>query len=461
MNRKLEINAKAQEQLLEAVKDIKADYAEIRAESVSSTRVAFKGPDPEFISQPESLGFFIRVLLNGSWGVVTFTDLGQLKTKVHEALAFAKLQGKGNVKISQPAKHSANIKAQLEKDFRDWPILQKVNLARGYNQILLTVQSGVRTTNIVYTDSFLTKYFVNCQGANIFQQRPYVRLSYQAVARCDGTIEMYRGSTGKVGGYEGILNLEAEMEKVAKAAVELAKAPKIKSGNYTAILDPFMAGTFAHEAFGHLSEADHQYENPKLLEIMKIGTKLASGVVNIVDDPNLPNGWGNYAYDDEGVLASRVELLKDGYITGRMHSLETSGKLNELPNGHARADGFSSQPIIRMSNTFFLPGKAKLDDLIKTTQNGVLVVNWMGGMTAMENFTFTGMYGIEIKNGKLGRKLRSIKLTGNVFETLKNIDAVTSDFATDQGTCGKMGQSMPVGSGGGYVRVNNVSVGGE
>lgn len=455
------IDIKTQQLLLETVQKIPADYAEIRAEESTATRVIFKGKDPDLIAQPHSLGFFIRVLINGSWGIATFSDIKQLKDKVIQAVTAAKLQGKGDSSMVFATPVNALVIPVIKDDFREISLKKKVDLVKGYNNILLTSTKGIQSTNIIYADSYSIKYFVNSLGSSIYQVRPYIRLSSSAIARNEDVIEMYRDSVGHQGGFSIVEGQEEKMEKVAKEAVELSKTPKVKGGVYTAILDPLMAGTFAHEAFGHFSEADHQYENPKILEQMHIGRKLGSEKVTIVDDPTLPSGWGNYTYDDEGMLGKRVHLLSNGIITSRLHSLQTAAKLNELPNGRARADGFTSKPIVRMSNTFFERGPDSLDDMIKSTSKGILVVNWQAGMTAMESFTFTGMYGVMIENGKLKNKVRSVKLMGNVFETLKNIDAVSNDFQLDQGTCGKQGQSMPVGGGGAYVRVNNITVGGD
>lgn len=442
-----------------AVKSGGGDFLEIRAEENIGTRIVFKGKDPEVIAEPQSLGFFVRVLKNGSWGIAIFTDIKKLKEKIAEALEFAKGQGKGKVSLSAVSPVQAKIEAVLKKDFRLIPLKKKVSLAKHYNSLLLA-GAPIQSTTLSYQDSFLTKFYVNSSGSRILEQRPYVRLAPQAIARRQDVVESYRGSFGHVGGFEVVENLDKEMTKISKEAVELSGAPKVKSGVYTVILDPLMAGTFAHEAFGHLSEADHQYENPKILEQMEIGRQIGSSVVSIVDDPSIAGGWGNYGYDDEGVLGKRVNLMTAGIITGRLHSRETAAKLGEQPNGHARADGFSHKPIVRMSNTFFIPGKENLKNLISSTKRGIMVVNWLGGMTAMESFTFTALFGVMIENGQLAQKVRGVKLTGNVFETLKNIDGVSQDFAHDQGTCGKEGQQMPVGSGGAYIRIHNVTVGG-
>lgn len=454
-------DSKIQDQLVSAVSKIQADYAEIRAESSQSTRVSFKGKNPELIAQPDSVGFFIRVLINGSWGIATFSDINLLKQKLAQAIEFAKLQGQGDIFLGEPSSNKATILGSLKTDFRTVPLSKKVALVKHYSGLLWSAGKTIQTTNISYSDNYLTKLFVNSHGARVFQERPYIKLGYRAMAKVGDVIEMFRGSTGQIGGYEVVERLDQNIKKVSSEAVIQAKAPKVKSGKYTVILDPFMAGTFAHEAFGHLSEADHQYESPKLLEQMAVGKKLGTDKVTIVDDPSFPNGWGNYVYDDEGMLARKVSLLTSGVITGRLHSLETSAKLKEFPNGHARADGYLSKPIIRMSNTYFESGKDKFKELVSSTKHGILVVDWLAGMTAMENFTFTGMYGVMIENGKLTGRVRGVKLAGNVFETLNNIDGVSDDFGLDDGMCGKNGQSMPVGSGGAYVRVQNTVVGGE
>lgn len=455
------LDKKLQDTLTTAVNSLKADYAEIRAEESVSTRILFKGVTPEIIAEPKSLGFFVRVLINGSWGIATFTDISKLKQKLTQAVDFAKSQGKGNVILADELVYQAEVSFPMQKDFSQISLNKKVALVKHYNDLALKTNKKVQTTSTNYGDTSLTKFFVNSRGARILQTRPYVRLTVQAMGRKDNVIEMYRDAVGHVGGYEIVEDLDQKMIEVNKQAVELTTYPKVKSGTYTAILDPYMAGTFAHEAFGHFSEADHQYENPNILEQMAIGRKLGSAKVNIVDDPSINNGWGNFLFDDEGVLAKKANLLTEGIITERLHSLETAGKLKEKANGRARADGYTNRPIPRMSNTFFVPGQDKLADLISSTKNGILVINWFAGMTAMENFTFTALYGVMIRNGKLAEKVRGVKLMGNVFETLKNIDGVSDDFAVDTGTCGKEGQSMQVGSGGAYIRINNVTIGGD
>ncbi len=452
---------KLQDLLQDTVLKIKADYAEIRAEQNAQTRIVYRGENPELIAEPTSLGFFVRVLINGSWGIATFSDITQLKKKVEDAMTAATLQGKGGVILAETPQTIATVNYPQNKDFRDIPLKQKVNLIKKYNSLLLKGADTIQSTASMYGDQILTKFFVNSKGSRILQTRPYCRFSYIAIARNGETIEQFRNSEAHLGGFEIIEGLDEKMEKTAKEAAELVKVPKVKSGVYSVILDPLMAGTFAHEAFGHFSEADFQYENPQILEQMAIGNKLGSDDVNIIDDPSVTNGWGNFVFDDEGVLAKPQPLLTRGVISGRLHSLETAGTLKEGANGRARADGFSKRPIPRMSNTLFVPGKYTREELIKSLDKGILVVSWMAGMTAMEQFTFTGMYGVMIEKGKLTDKVRGVKLSGNVFETLKNIDGVSNDLAHDAGTCGKNGQHMPVGSGGAHVRIHKVSVGGE
>ena len=130
-------------------------------------------------------------------------------------------------------------------------------------------------------------------------------------------------------------------------------APQAKGGEYTVVLDPILAGVFVHEAFGHLSESDHVYENEKLRDIMVLGKRFGGKHLNIVDDPAVPGLRGSYKYDDEGVPASKTYLIRKGVLEGRLHSRETAAKMGEKPTGNARAINYSFPPIVRMTQYLY------------------------------------------------------------------------------------------------------------
>ncbi|MEK6879267.1 MAG: DNA gyrase modulator, partial [Nanoarchaeota archaeon] len=170
----IQLSQNLQDQIADAIKTIKADYAEIRAEEFINTRIVYRGADPDLISEPYSLGFFVRVLINGSWGITKFNDLKNLKEKIAEAVSFAKLKGKGDVNLSDTPQVTADISYSLIKDFREISLDKKVELVKKYNQLLLKADKNVKSTNTIYADTYHIKFLVNSRGSKILQIRPSV-----------------------------------------------------------------------------------------------------------------------------------------------------------------------------------------------------------------------------------------------------------------------------------------------
>jgi len=229
------------------------------------------------------------------------------------------------------------------------------------------------------------------------------------------------------------------------------------------VLDPILAGVFVHEAFGHLSEADFVYENERMRELMVLGKKFGRPELNIIDGAAVPDLRGSFKYDDEGTPATKTYLIKEGVLVGRLHSRETAAKMGEKPTGNARAVSYRFPPIVRMTNTYIEPGNTSFEEMIADIKEGVYARNWYGGTTSMEMFTFSAGEAFMIRNGKLAELVRPVVLTGNVFETLQNIDAIGNDLDMNQGGgCGKGGQSpLPVSNGSPHIRIQKCLVGGK
>jgi TldD protein len=176
----------------------------------------------------------------------------------------------------------------------------------------------------------------------------------------------------------------------------------------------------------------------------------------------MPGLRGSYKYDDEGVPATKIYLIREGKLVGRLHSRETAAKMKEKPTGNARAVSYRFPPIVRMSNTYIEPKSASFDDIISDIKEGVYAKNWYGGTTSMEMFTFSAGEAYMIRNGKLAEALRPVVLTGNVFTTLMNIDAIGNDLEMNQGGgCGKGEQApLPVSNGSPHIRIRKCLVGG-
>jgi len=227
------------------------------------------------------------------------------------------------------------------------------------------------------------------------------------------------------------------------------------------VLDPILAGVFCHEAFGHLSEADFISENDRMREIMVLGKRFGGKHLNIVDGAAVPGLRGSFAYDEEGVAAHKTDLIREGVLVGRLHSRETAARMGEKPTGNARAINYQFPPIVRMTNTFIEPHQATFEEIVSEIKDGIYCKNWYGGMTSMEMFTFSAGEAYRIRNGKVEELLRPVVLSGNLFETLKNIDAIGNDVDMNQGGgCGKGGQSpLAVSNGSPHIRIRECLVG--
>jgi len=244
---------------------------------------------------------------------------------------------------------------------------------------------------------------------------------------------------------------------------ELLESPPIKAGVYTVICDPAHTGLFVHEAFGHLSEADDLCKSPDFLKAMTLGRVLGKPILNIYDTGDIFESRGGLKYDDEGVQCRRADLVKEGKLVGRLHNRWSAAFLGEEVTGSSRALTYVFPPITRMRNTSIEGGDTSFEDMIKDIEFGVYAVGSTGGETNGEAFNFGASYGRMIRGGKLAELVRDVKLMGNVFTTLENIDMIGNDpqGRNGPGGCGK-GPQAPLPTSGfcPHIRIQNVIVGG-
>jgi TldD protein len=448
-------------QLAEALKGYRADYIEARLEESQRSHITYRGKELESAGQSTAVGGNIRALVKGGWGFVSFNDLNDLPDRIERAVKQAKLVGKEESKLA-PVETVVDTVADGRDAPLTIPLAEKKKLLDEYNELIWRTPH-LQTSVIAYGDSHKKTIFLNSAGSYIEQPRTDITLRVSAVAADNGEVQQAGFSLGSRGDFGAIRNLHAQVEETAKHAVALLSAPQAKGGEYTVVLDPVLAGVFVHEAFGHLSEADHIYENERLREIMVLGKKFGGRELNIIDSAAVPDLRGSYKYDDEGVAATKTYLIKEGELVGRLHSRETAARMGEKPTGNARAINYRFPPIVRMTNTYIEPGQGSFDDIIAGIKEGVYAKNWFGGTTSMEMFTFSAGEAYMIRNGKLAEALRPVVLTGNVFITLNNIDAIGGDLDMNQGGgCGKGGQMpLPVSNGSPHIRIRQCLVGGS
>lgn len=448
------------ERIDSAIKKSKAEYTEIRIETKDTTSIAYRGKVLETVNTGRDVGGLVRILHNGNWGVSSFNSLDELDRHVALALECAKALGEGDAKLAQVASHVYEMAVQMENDFRTVDLATKKELTEHYNSVMLAVP-GLQDSSVGYGDSLLTMYYGNSEGTYIKQERPYGTLRFSATARDGANVQSAYDNVPVAWDFSNIHNKEEAVASVGKRAVEMLSAKPVQAGNYTVILNQKLAGVFIHEAFGHLSEADHIDQNPRAQEMMRLGRRFGPSILNVSDGGVHPNLMGTLQFDDEGTPSQETDLVKEGQLVGRMHTRETAAKLGETPTGNARATDYRYAPIVRMTNTCIKGGDTPFEEMIKDIELGIYAVDAIGGQTAMENFSFSSQYGYMIRNGQLAEMVKDVILAGNVFTTLENIEAVGNDFEWSAGGCGKgQGGALPVGTGAPHIRIKNVLVGG-
>jgi TldD protein len=217
-----------------------------------------------------------------------------------------------------------------------------------------------------------------------------------------------------------------------------------------------------HEAIGHGLEGDAASREQSVYS-GKIGQKVASDLVTVVDDSTLQGKRGSYNYDDEGCPSQRSVLVEKGVLKGYMHDRDSAGRMGLSPTGNARRQSFRYRPIVRMSNTIIAPGGRVPESIVSSVEDGLYVARMGGGQvdTSSGDFVFRVNEGYRITGGKISSPVRGATLIGNGPEVLRNIDMVGTDLGFDIGTCGKDGQYVPVSDAQPTLRIPFSTVGGE
>lgn len=451
------------EKLRTILSRVDAKYADIRYERKHDTVIAFNGRELTQIGANSTDGYVLRVLKNGGFASVVFTKESDAEQAIRTAIENAALIGKSietPVKLAPVEAVKATFQPKLQGDPRQISITEKLELTRKYNNIPLSYENIV-TTNISYGEIIREKYFLSAEGAEIREDLVTTRIAGLITSKEGNIIQNIRVALGGSDGFDTLRNQDAYFETRTAIVRDLLKATPVKSGMYNVVLNPSMAGLFTHEAFGHFSEADIVETLPAMRAKMKIGSKLGNEVVNIVDNPTLPDLVGFYKYDDEGVLTRPVQLMKNGVLAGRLHSRRTAAEFGEPLSGHCVAEDYRYAPIVRMGTIYIEPGTQSFDDLIAKLGDGLYILDAKGGQTEGENFTFGAQYGYFVKNGKVGGMIRDINITGNLYRTLQDITAVGNDLSFSKtGGCGKGQMNLRSCHGSPHVLMNHLVIGG-
>lgn len=465
--------------LLNREAEKKIEYWDIRATYTEGTTLDFTDQKSTEISSYDLTNCGIRTFINGGWGFYVLKDISKenivssfLKSIKLATLTESLSKNKFKIKERDAIKQDFKIDSKIKLSNVD--IEEKIELVKNHEKIASNYSKMVKNTRTIYMDGVNNSVFINSFGSLVKQNLSYLRLLNMVYSQKAGIIQRSINSVGGLGGFEISSTEKAEIlsQKTAEESIKLLDAKSPIGGKFTIIADSKLAGTLIHEALGHACEADLVLSKESVLK-GKIGQKVALPDINVVDNPSMGQGkqfglsyelFGSYFIDDEGIPSQKTIIIENGILKNYLHSLETSSRMNVLPNGHGRASSSSAKPQVRMGFSYIEPRDWEIDELIEDTKNGILCEDFLYGYTnpTTGNFQFKCKFSYKVENGEKKELMRDVALSGMILEVLNRVSGIGNKktFNYSDGICGKGGQSVRVCDGGPYLRVDDITVGG-
>jgi TldD protein len=351
---------------------------------------------------------------------------------------------------------------EIEVDPASVPAERKAAVLRELDERARSAGAEIEQVSASYSEGGRRVAVFNSEGLVATDDRTRVRLGAQAVARKNGTVETGFETLGAHRGFELLDGDPARIaEQAARKALDLLGADPAPAGEMTVVVGGGFGGVLFHEMTGHGLEADAVQKGASVYA-GKIGEKVAEPLLTAYDDGSMPREWGTGAIDDEGTPCCRTAVIEAGRLTSYLYDRLRARRDGTESTGNGRRASFRDLPIPRMTNTYIEPGDADPEAMISEVERGFYAVSFGGGQVepATGDFVFGVSEGYLIEGGRVTRPCRGATLIGNCLQALARIDAVGSDFEMKTGFCGKAGQTAPVGTGQGHVRITGMTVGG-
>lgn len=416
-------------------------------------------------------GIGVRVLEAGTWGFASTSELSKsaIQTAIHKAkraaLASSSLRKDKIGSLAEANFAKGDFVGNGLEDFQK-SVEEKLDLVLSIQKNAQASSGQLQSVRVGYSEIYEEKAIVTTDGADSFFRlfRPEFRVS--AVAKDAKKLESGSHSIGVTGGWNCLFRSMSPSqisEEACKTAIDLLKSEIPNGGMSTVILSPSIVGLLVHEAIGHTVEADFVLSGSVAKD--RINTRVGSDLVNLSDSgfsEYYDGAGGTIPVDDEGVLPTHTKIIENGILKSYLHNRETAARFEVAPTGSARAWEYSDVPLIRMRNTFLLPGDSSLDEMIANTKDGYFLDGAKNGQAdSTGEFMFAVQKAYRIQNGKITELLKGVTVSGLAFDVLQNVDMVSKEFKWDLGSghCGK-GQPAKVDAGGPYVRTK-VLLGGK
>jgi TldD protein len=458
-----------------------AEYADARVVLKRDQLVATKNGLVDRMTDAESEGIGVRVLVNGAWGFACDRRLTEegARNAATRACSFARAAAGRHSRALAPLEvRSGRHESAVERDPFAVPLADKVDLC-------LRADAALEGPDVIVRQAMVRarrehKLLLSSEGTEVEQILTECGAGMDCAAARDGVFQMRSYPSAHVGsscqsGWEYVdgLRLVEEAPRVAEQAAALVRADPCPSGVTDVVLDGDQVALQVHESVGHPTELDRvygteaSYAGTSFLKPHDLGSlEYGSEHMNITADPTTPGGLGSFAFDDEGVPAQPTPVVEHGRLTGFLTSRETAARIGAGSGGSMRADGWNRMPLVRMTNLHIEPGEGTLEDLLAGVDDGIYMEtnrSWSIDDKRL-NFQFGTQIAWEIKRGKLGRMLRDATYTGITPEFWGSLDAIAGRDAWQLyglTNCGKgqPGQSAHVSHGAAPARFRRVQVG--
>jgi TldD protein len=439
------------------------DFAELFVEDRRGVSAAFDDRRVEQMSSGRDRGAGVRVVVGATTGFAHTADLSEPGLRqAAEAAAAAARGGGGGVREVALTRRSLQPRPPAVAP-ETVAKAAKVELLARADDAARGAGGAIRQVTVGYSDSRRRILVANSDGVLAEDDQVRTRFSVSCVAAGDTGLQTGYQTAALTVGFE--LFDRVEVEELARGAARRAltklSARPAPSGVVPVVVASGSGGMMIHEACGHGLEAD-LVKKASSVYAGRVGEQVAGPLVTMVDDGTLGDDWGTFALDDEGRPTRRNVLIHDGVLTDYMWDLLRARREGRESSGNGRRESYQHLPMVRMTNTYLVNGTEDPDEIVRQTPHGIYVAQLGGGQvnTATGDFVFGMTEAYLIEHGRVTEPLRDANLIGNGPDVLRHIDAVGNDFSTIPGTCGKDGQSVPVGCGQPTLRVTQMTVGG-
>ena len=436
-------------------------YTDVRIEHLFSTVVAYTLKNLDECKVREYSAAFIRVYDGSRWYYASTSDLSAVQAEID---ALARLASKNDRLFETQIYKNFSSGKQKNIAFKGCevsavPLEDKISLLQSVMPFVDN-EPYIKLWGITYLDEYKVKEFFNSKGAELswdFQRTGFslgIMMSF-GERQLSESFQLGKTRFDELRGYEDKLK-----ELVVECNKFLMESEAVEAGTYTVVLAPIVTGVFAHECFGHKSESDFMIGDEETKKEWALGKVVGPEELTIIETGQ-KSGNGYVPFDDEGNAATKTYLIKNGVLSGRLHSAASAADLGEAVTGNARAKNYEYEPIVRMTTTYIENGPNTPEELIAGLKNGIYVKGIIHG-SGMSTFTLAPSRAYYIKDGKIEKPVRISVVSGDVFSALGNIDGIANDCKMLEfvvGGCGKMDQHpLPVGFGGPHIRVKNMQV---